>query len=252
MMRSSSVIVFACKSKACAPPPVGTGGSAPAGAAPSEPVNKTPVSTAPKVLGMSTDDWAAAKLSRTSVMDEYAANAYKFINSSLRGMSVDEFMVSPSAQWIAKVEGPTRIRQIWERNNDLIGWMDKAFRSAHRLSRDTLLYRGMVIPNDQNGLIGQLKEGAVLTDRGFMSTSTYPDTAVGFTSRDQAAKDRGDVPVIFEIVAPKGTKVIAGEVLEKEAVLNRGTSLRIVSVSNPYPNSPEMVLVRAEVVDDQA
>jgi hypothetical protein len=184
-------------------------------------------------------------------MDYYEGPGFKFVNGSLRGMTFDEFVAHPLNAWNVKRSGIESVRRQWDEAAKNVELMDQAFRSAHRLSRDTVLYRGMTIPNDPNGLLGQLRDGAVLTDRGFISTSVYPDTASAFTDSD-LTHPLGTVPVVFEIVAPKGTRVVAGSVSEQEAVLNRNTSLRIVSATKPYRDSPEMLLVRAEVVDDQA
>jgi hypothetical protein len=200
---------------------------------------------------MSREDWAAAKSSRRGIMDYYEGAGFKFVNGSLRGMTFDEFVAHPRNEWNVKRTGIESVRRQWDETGKNVELMDQAFRSAHRLSRDTVLYRGMSIPNDPNGLLGQLRDGAVVTDKGFVSTSANRDWAGGFTE-SHITHPLGTVPVVFEIVAPKGTRVVAGSIYEQEAVLNRGTSLRIVSATKPYRDHPKMLLVRAEVVDDQA
>jgi hypothetical protein len=222
-MKSSSLIVFACKSKACAPPPVGTGGSTPA-----------------KALGMSEQEMAVVYrkgLSRAVIV--YVGAGHRNINRSLRGQTFDDLVDEMRRYVWNRGKSDDELRAEWDNDIRMIEAIDSNFRDrdrTHALSRDTMLYRGAGFDS-----VEQFKVGAVVTEKGFMSTSASEDTAVGFT--DVAPKPK--YSVIFNITAPKGTKVLPGEREEKELILNRGTSMRVTAVRR---SNDGFVIVDTEII----
>ncbi len=111
--------------------------------------------------------------------------------------------------------------------------MDAAFEKAPPLKDDTLLYRGVRAFLDQ---LDELQPGAVIHDKGFMSTSTRFDIAKEFGAvlRDGTAKNPEKFETaVLRIRTPAGTKaiklgnssVVAGE---QEVLLGRGGKLRVL------------------------
>ena len=111
--------------------------------------------------------------------------------------------------------------------------MDAAFEKAPSLKDDTLLYRGVRAFLDQ---LDELQSGAVIHDKGFMSTSTRFDIAKEFGAvlRDGTAKNPEKFETaVLRIRTPAGTKaikignssVVAGE---QEVLLGRGGKLRVL------------------------
>ena len=96
--------------------------------------------------------------------------------------------------------------------------------AARPLPAPIRVHRGM---GNAGTVLGRdpLEPGTVLTDPGFLSTSTDPAAADRFTNfSDQAA--------IFDITVPAGTPALAVDTrnsFESEVLLPRGTSLRVVS-----------------------
>jgi len=109
--------------------------------------------------------------------------------------------------------------------------LDKAIAKAPGLQEDTILYRGFGsydLKTKVNN--GQLKKGAVLTDRGFMSTSPQGLEARSFSFSS-------DDPVIYKIRARKGARgaylgfdhINAGHSNEAEYLLPRNAKLVVVN-----------------------
>lgn len=133
---------------------------------------------------------------------------------------------------------------ILTRNVDSI---DRLFENAYGLQRPTILYRGIKGgPNTQRqAYVNQLmnaKVGDIISEPGFMSTTTDLEIAQGFARNDQG--------VVLEITAPQGTKVVSPLYLrdttplyvdaENELTLPRNTQLRITGRQGN--------VIRAEVV----
>lgn len=223
-MRYRSSIVFACQSKSCAPPPVGSGGSGPA-----------------KALGISKEDYAEAyrkhNKDNSLVTGRYCSSGHVAMNAHLRGQTFEQHeKLFRQATLSSSGVSSTTVRANWDAAVAMIPQMDSTFAAkAHSLSRDTMLHRGASMAN-----IDALKVGAILTDKGFLSTTASRDTAVDFT-------DYTDDPhkVLYDITVPKGTKVLSGEKYESELILNRGTSLRVTDVRL---SNDGFVVVSAEVV----
>jgi hypothetical protein len=218
-MRTSSLIVLACQSKSCAPPPVGTGGS----------------STSSSRSGMTVprrDDLdeqgveaarVAAKVRAVNILKDkdasealasYEKSGYKQINSGLRaGRDVPSVGPSNVAAYAS------------DKSNDrfaLVPHMDRAFRDmAVTLPAPAYLYRTVRLGNGAGGMIKfDTTPGTVITDKGFCSTSI--------------AGQWGEIAMIgtlLRIKAPAGTKVLGGKASEGELILNRGTSMRVIGES---------------------
>lgn len=223
-----NALIAACGSKACAPPPVGTGGSVPGagGAPPAKPEE------------LSSAEWSQIKSApgsadRNSAVSVYTQAGFLAINGHLRGAPFDPRKIR-IAHLMSSAVGVDDVRKKYDAEVAMIPHIDAAFRNgSHALSRDTLLFRGASFPS-----VDHLVPGAVLKDDGFMSTTTSRDTAVGFT-------DGKGMPVTYSITVPKGTRVLAGDMSENEVVLNRGTSLRVTRVRT---SNDGYTMVEAEVV----
>lgn len=203
-------LVAACKSKACAPPPVGTGGSDTGAGSPS-PVGYTEMYTAfdGAMRGLSTGDRRSI---HSAVMYYTDTDNYHYedINSILRG----EREYDDGGPEMLAIEG-----------------MDLAFSNgvAPSLPHDTVLYRGMLL-DSKSKVLAAMKPGAEFTDKAFVSTSASEEATEPFRKTELSSRNR--VEVLLRIKAPKGTRVIPGVDDEEELILDRGTEFRVKSVED--------------------
>lgn len=113
--------------------------------------------------------------------------------------------------------------------DDELRLLDTAI-DAGALAKDTSLYRGALMrPAD----IGKLQPGAVTGENGFLSTTTDLENAFQIINWRKATAPAGRSKVVFQILAPKGTRAAAGHIGEREVLLARGRRLRVVEVSRP-------------------
>jgi hypothetical protein len=194
MIRTSSLVVFECKSKACAPPPVGTGGSTGGGSHVKDAIDRS------RELMDSDPD----PRSDASTVDYYVGEGALHINGMLRRPR--------------KGEG-------WPRIERMIGEMDSAFdKYGVQLSQDATVHRGMTL-GSMKEVRKAFREGRVVTDKGFVSTSVDPDQARRFARSTPKV-----VGVRLEIKLPKGTTILAGREDEQELILRRNSQFRVGSV----------------------
>ena len=96
---------------------------------------------------------------------------------------------------------------------------------------DTVVYRGMGGPKAAQYIKGATKPGAIIEEKGFVSTSANKETATGFSL--------GEPSAVFHITLTKGSKALSVEQhdpkrgmskVEKEYILNAGTKMRVTRV----------------------
>jgi hypothetical protein len=119
--------------------------------------------------------------------------------------------------------------------------LDSAFAAVPPLSEDGVVYRGTKVRGAQG-----LDVGAVVEDRGYMSTSPSRNQAEDFV-----AYSNGD---LFEIVLPEGAKALdmneaAGSRFgrEREVLLPRGTRMAIEEIRR-HPKRDKARVIRARVL----
>jgi SPP1 gp7 family putative phage head morphogenesis protein len=145
-----------------------------------------------------------------STLEDYVDAGYERINDFLRGKPIDE------------KEVPMTERDVKN--------MDSVFQKmSAELSREDFVFRGMSL-EERKGKMGdswvaKLKVGDVLEDKGFVSTSQERTTAETF------AKNGTFTSVIFRITLPKGTRAMAGNTNEEEIILQRGSKMKVVKVT---------------------
>jgi len=105
-----------------------------------------------------------------------------------------------------------------------------AFKSAPKLSGEVELYRG---GSFDKATIKSFKEGSVIQDKGFLSTTYNPETAESFTKYGSRDKE----PVVFTVRARKGNNYIKMSGIdedyttgESEILFKPGTKYKIESV----------------------
>jgi hypothetical protein len=217
-MRTSSPVAFACLSKACAPPPVGTGGSRPGAGSASSPTRAVRLGVrtmnreirrlekAQRRLGngesLSDDDQRA--LDALDAVDHYTKQGFETVNTGLR------------------------------RGDDLSGSvgrtvkdMDEAFdRFGVTLTERSVLHRGMSGPPlEESGFV----VGAEITDKGFMSASSEEGMAKFFGGLQRGRGRRTEYRM--RVSVPGGTRVLVGNPLEDELILPRGSRFVVRGVS---------------------
>lgn len=102
--------------------------------------------------------------------------------------------------------------------------------AASELTEGANLYRGVLMrPFD----VGKLQEGATTTESGFLSTTTDEQNAFQIIDWRKGKGTGGKTPVIFKILAPKGTHAAVAHSEELELLLGRGRTLRVVDVLKP-------------------
>lgn len=233
MIRFTSSIVFACTSKACAPPPVGTGGSTPSGhdrAAGLEEYIRTNMRGDPGKPGAAERKYSASlKVDYALKRDikpsdfsdpgvavaNYMSHMFETVNEYLRGnfdnLNESDLSAAP----------------------DLVVGMDKAFEQfGVPLRERTILYRGLDIDRGIDSVRRRFKKGDVVSDPAYVSTSHDQHEARRF----YGAQHRGlNTQVLMRITAPKGTRVLGGVSDEAELILDRDTKLKVTSVKEEVP-----------------
>lgn len=215
VIRTTSLIVFECKDRSCAPPPVGTGGSRPSGSSGGPRANsvkkalrvgaKTLRKVREKILDKYPDAYTAYKkggmdadsrdaMEEIDAVEWYVRNGYESINSVLRRNVVDERITSKAKA------------------------IDRAFdRFGVTLEEPVTVLRGVQVPAEA------LKEGSEFVDRGFISTTGNRSIA------DRFASEFGrKVGVVMRISVPAGRKVLVGQGSEDELILPRGSRFRVI------------------------
>lgn len=223
-------LVAACKSKACAPPPVGTGGS----------TSSASVGEVEEITNSS--DWNRSYASRDKRLskDEFEAiNAYMtdatYFNRLLRhgpDISVDRedpTLRLPDSPLTDKYY-EYRVRQL-EKARGLLPHMRSAFeKTAVTIDEPIDLYRGMSFQTESRlGVIRMLglRPGAEFTDNGFVSTSFEPTDGRNFA---EVGLPDVRTSVIIRIRANRGTRVMAGSESESELILPPGSRFRVTDV----------------------
>jgi hypothetical protein len=84
------------------------------------------------------------------------------------------------------------------------------------LRNPVTVYRGLT---SRAPAVGWVK-GSTWRDLGFLSTSTDPKIAEGWSARN------GEVGEVMVITLPRGMRVMGGQAMERELILPRGTKLR--------------------------
>ena len=95
------------------------------------------------------------------------------------------------------------------------------------LAHDTRLYRGTLM---RSADIAKLQKGAITREDGYLSTTTDNGHAYDIIGWRKGKDTGGRTPVVFEILAPKGTHAAAGHTQEKELVLGRGRRMRVIHI----------------------
>lgn len=132
-----------------------------------------------------------------------------------------------------------------EYRQKIIKGLDSAIESAPEFKRDMPLYRGV----ENTKFIGNLKPGAVFSDKGFVSASSNLSVAEGFTTSSGG---------IIKIVNTKGIKAASvtasgkatfkGEKSENEYILARSTKFKVKKVSSEQINGRTVNVIHVEVV----
>lgn len=107
-----------------------------------------------------------------------------------------------------------------------INAMDKVFEAAPALKKDAVVYRavhGHPVFKDQNNFINSLKEGMVITDKSYVSTSIDVDNAQFKQFAHQTIDD--GFGALMRIKLPKGTKGVLGGY--SEFLLPRNNKIKI-------------------------
>lgn len=107
----------------------------------------------------------------------------------------------------------------WERK------VQAAVETTH-LSQDSIVYRGAALPPQ---VLMQFRPGAVISDKGFNSTTSDREIAEGYITT-RSIYTPGVLPVAMEIRTKAGTPVADAQ-YDGEIVFGAGRSMRIISVS---------------------
>jgi hypothetical protein len=150
---------------------------------------------------------------------DYAGGGYDSVNNLLRQGPVDKGSLEDSM------------------TADVIYSMDDAFSGGYqKLKKDTTIFRGM-------RLTKPLSRGQTIQNKGFMSTSL--ETGIPRTfARPQSDNQTG---YLVRIRAKKGTKVVVprgygvGSPLESEIIFNRGSKIKIKSISTESDTGLKLV-----------
>ena len=185
---------------------------------------------------LSTKDWAEGLSHDTRfAIGDYSTVAYHGVNSYLRGGEAG--VVSYWERSEGYTPDPEELRGIIDDSEETISRMDEAFSTAPPVGGGTTAYRGMVLKN------GVPEVGDTFTDAAFVSTSVHKDAAEKFADWAKDTHDPGQVAVA-SIILPPETRVVdmlavyeattgwggAQATEERELIMDRGTTFKIVSV----------------------
>lgn len=222
VIRTTSLIVFECKDRSCAPPPVGTGGSKPSGSS-----SDVRADSADKAIRVGTKEvrkrlkalekkydnpWSAQRLGDMSEEDSealeaidslewYTETGHERINYGLRYPG-----------WAGQ-EPDRRVKAI-DRAFDMFGV---------EITKPVTVLRG--IP--AGGI--ELDEGMEFEDKAFVSTTTSKTIAQRFASGFRQSGGG----VVLRINVPAGSRVLAGRGSEGELILPRGSRFRVRAKRGP-------------------
>lgn len=109
------------------------------------------------------------------------------------------------------------------------------------LVNDAMLFRGSLMrPTD----IRKLVPGSIYTEPGFLHTATGPGIAHRIIRwRQRREGSRARKPVIFQILAPRGTSAALGHEMADEAILGPGRRMRVVRVEQPVGRDGQHTIV---------
>ena len=178
-----------------------------------DPVNEflSTVENSSDVHEMGVYHWADARLEQDAALDfeqqraleNYTREEYEPINEGLRGNAAMSQLDALQTEAL-----------------------DSAFTKGNEMSDDTTLYRGI------RADASELKEGQVIQDHAFLSTSAAPEIAHGFATTDPKGI-KSDAPgYVVQITAPKGTPYLVGNAEETEVVMQRNTMLVVDGVES--------------------
>ena len=154
----------------------------------------------------------------TELVDRWAWNGYANLNQFLRDPAYGEAMLGKDKEAITLMSQD----------------MESLIKDQEPMAQTTTLYRGV-----DGGQIPIPSVGRVLTDDGFMATSSSEKVALGF-----AQSNGGLNPVMLAIEAPEGTRALTIDDYssrsrgEQEVVLQRGTSIEITRVEQVTKDVP--------------
>jgi hypothetical protein len=197
MMRSTNTIVFECKSKACAPPPVGKGGSIGKG---------------------------GSQRTFDDAVDAMNSVSGRILSiSNRRGEGVTESTFAAADQWISycaigyeKIN--SQLRQ-GDASSDRVRNMDRAFGLfGIRMTKSVTVTRAMTVDTPLD-----LEVGQVIEDKAYVSTSLSSVEAKKFMHVSDY-----DSSVMFKIKVPAGVRMLPGMIRhEQELILPRGTKFEV-------------------------
>ena len=138
----------------------------------------------------------------------------------------------------SSINGGLRNGKLSERDKKIVKHLDEVISSAKPTKADTTVYRGITADSDFAKKLASAKEGEVISDKAFMSTSVNKSKALEYArdAGDAGSKKGKSGGVVMEINVPKGTKTInlSGESdvnANEEVILGRGTSVKVTSVT---------------------
>lgn len=138
----------------------------------------------------------------------------------------------------SSINGGLRNGKLSERDKKIVKHLDEVISSAKPTKADTTVYRGITADSDFAKKLASAKEGEVISDKAFMSTSVNKSKALEYArdAGDAGSKKGKSGGVVMEINVPKGTKTInlSGESdvnSNEEVILGRGTSVKVTSVT---------------------
>lgn len=121
-------------------------------------------------------------------------------------------------------------------------WMEESFAEAKELPHDTDLFRAVSVER-----LASLSPGDVITDKGYVSTTTSVVTAVGITQGSFGTWE-GQEMGVMALQTSAGTPVMTGTNSLSEIVLDKGTSFRVLGGAEVMAAGQSVHVTFAEVV----
>lgn len=157
-------------------------------------------------------------------IDDYTGSGYRYMNKQLRfgEEGLREYMVDSGFP-------ENVVNQVMRETAQSIEHLSTSFASGEaRLPQSGILWRGIT-----NSTSSKLVDKGRYTDPAFFSTSTDVTVAGAFAKTNPVTGTRDYI----RLMTPKGTPAVSVARAEKEVILNRNTTVRVISVETIAPTA---------------
>lgn len=168
-----------------------------------------PSAVLPFLAGRANQEYEQQTPLERKMIDQYTVGGHSPINALLR-----ENRDEPT-EWLGGAQPA-----------EAVAAMQSAMAKSEPLPKELTVFRGI---NVMGGISEAVAPGALVEDKGFVSTSLIQSDAERFFQHGYGAPNRDDA--LFRIHVPAGTHALAGRQSESELILPAGSRFRVTAVT---------------------